>query len=99
MDGRVRARTARARVERLQELQQRLLDATQARWLGRRLEVLVERVGADGAEGRSFREGPDSDGVVRVPGLTTASAGDYVQVEVTAAEGPELLADPLAEAG
>jgi ribosomal protein S12 methylthiotransferase RimO len=99
MDGRVAARTARARVERLQELQQRLLDATQAGWRGRRLEVLVERVDADGAEGRSFREGPESDGVVRVPGLTTATAGDYVEVEVTAADGPELLAVAVAQAG
>jgi ribosomal protein S12 methylthiotransferase len=99
MDGRVAARTARSRVERLQELQQRLLDATQAGWLGRRLEILVERVDADGAEGRSFREGPESDGVVRVPALTTARAGDYAEVEVTGAVGAELLAVPVGEAG
>jgi len=92
LDGRVASRTARARVERLQELQERLLAETQARWIGRRLEILVERAGADGAEGRSFREGPESDGIVRVPGLATAGAGDYVEVEITEAEGPELLA-------
>jgi ribosomal protein S12 methylthiotransferase RimO len=94
LDGRVASRTARARVERLQELQERLLAEAQARWIGRRLEILVERVGADGAEGRSFREGPESDGIVRVPGIATATAGDYVEVEITAAEGPELLARP-----
>jgi ribosomal protein S12 methylthiotransferase len=92
LDGRVASRTARARVERLQELQERLLAETQARWIGRRLEILVERAGPDGAEGRSFREGPESDGIVRVPGLATAGAGDYVEVEITEAEGPELLA-------
>jgi MiaB/RimO family radical SAM methylthiotransferase len=92
LDGRVAPRTARARVERLQELQERLLAGTQAAWLGRRLEVLVERVDADGAEGRSFREGPESDGIVRVPTPTGAAVGDYVEVEVTAADGPELLA-------
>ena len=95
LDGRVPARTARARVERLQELQERLLAGTQASWLGRRLEVLVERVDGDGAEGRSFREGPESDGIVRVPALTGAAVGDYVEVEVTAADGAELLARPL----
>jgi ribosomal protein S12 methylthiotransferase len=94
LDGRVASRTARARVERLQELQERLLAEAQARWIGRRLEILVERVDADGAEGRSFREGPESDGIVRIPGIATATAGDYVAVEVTAAEGPELLARP-----
>jgi ribosomal protein S12 methylthiotransferase len=94
-DGRVAARTARARVERLQELQERLLAGTQATWLGRRLEILVERVDGDGGEGRSFREGPESDGIVRVPTLTGAAVGDYVEVEVTAADGPELLARPV----
>src|SRR6266540_1841848 len=86
---------ARVRVERLQELQERLLAGTQATWLGRRLEILVERVDGDGAEGRSFREGPESDGIVRVPTLTGAAVGDYVEVEVTAADGPELLARPV----
>jgi ribosomal protein S12 methylthiotransferase len=95
LDGRVPVCTARARVERLQELQERLLAGTQANWLGRRLEILVERVDGDGAEGRSFREGPESDGIVRVPALIGAAVGDYVQVEVTAADGAELLARPL----
>jgi ribosomal protein S12 methylthiotransferase len=98
-DGRVASHTARARVERLQELQERVLAEAQASWLGRRLEVLVERVDAAGAEGRSFREGPESDGAVRVPGLTTAGEGDYVEVEVTAADGAELLAVPVSAAG
>ena len=58
LDGRVPA-TARARVERVQELQDRLLAEAQQAWVGRRLEVLVERVDDDGAaEGRSFREAP-----------------------------------------
>jgi ribosomal protein S12 methylthiotransferase len=94
LDGRVRPATARARVERVQELQDRLLAETQAGWVGRRLEVLVERVEADGTgEGRSFREAPDSDGVVRVEGASRPlQVGEYVPVEVTAAQGPELQA-------
>lgn len=92
LDRRVAAVTARARTERLQELQDRVLAEVQAAWLGRRLEVLVERVDADGtAEGRSFREGVDSDGIVRIE-RAAARAGEYLQVEVVAAEGPELLA-------
>ncbi|HYT26575.1 MAG TPA: 30S ribosomal protein S12 methylthiotransferase RimO, partial [Actinomycetota bacterium] len=59
LDRQVPARTARARVERLTELQARVLDEVQAAWVGRRLEVLVDRVDRDGtAEGRSFREAP-----------------------------------------
>jgi ribosomal protein S12 methylthiotransferase len=92
LDRRVAARTARARVERVQELQERVVAEVQRAWVGRRLELLVERVDEDGtAEGRSFREGIDSDGVVRVERAAT-SPGDYLEVQVIAAEGAELLA-------
>jgi ribosomal protein S12 methylthiotransferase len=96
LDGRVPPATARARVERVQELQDRVLAEAQAAWVGRRLEVLVERVEPGGAaEGRSFREAPDADGVVRVERVpATLSVGEYLPVEVTAAQGPELLARP-----
>jgi ribosomal protein S12 methylthiotransferase len=96
LDGRVPPATARARVERVQELQDGLLADAQQAWVGRRLEVLVERVEGGGVgEGRSFREAPDSDGLVRVEGLPQAArAGDYLPVVVTAAQGPELLAQP-----
>jgi ribosomal protein S12 methylthiotransferase len=98
LDGRVPAATAGARVERVQELQDRLLAEAQEGWVGRRLEVLVERVDDDGtAEGRSFREAPDADGVVRVEGAAaprTIRVGEYLPVVVTAAQGPELLARP-----
>jgi ribosomal protein S12 methylthiotransferase len=94
LDGRVPAATARARVERLQELQDRVVAEVQAAWVGRRLEVLIERVEPDGTvEGRSFREGIDTDGIVRVEGVS-ARIGEYVEVEVVAAEGPELVARP-----
>jgi ribosomal protein S12 methylthiotransferase len=96
LDRRVASRTARARVERAQELQDRVLAEVQAAWIGRRLEVLVERVDdAATAEGRSFREGIDSDGIVRIE-QAAARPGDYLEVEVIAAEGPELLARPIA---
>jgi ribosomal protein S12 methylthiotransferase RimO len=95
LDGRVRSATTRDRVERVQELQDRVLAEAQAGWVGRRLEVLVERVEPGGAaEGRSFREAPDSDGVVRVEGAPQAKVGEYLPVVVTAAQGPELLARP-----
>ncbi|HET8788113.1 MAG TPA: 30S ribosomal protein S12 methylthiotransferase RimO, partial [Actinomycetes bacterium] len=95
LDGRVPAAAARDRVEQVQELQDRLLAEAQQAWVGRRLDVLVERVADDGVwEGRSFREAPDSDGVVRVEGAPEVTVGEYLPVMVTAAEGPELLARP-----
>ena len=93
LDGRVPPRSARARVERLQALQDRILGEVQAGWVGRELEVLVERVEDGTAEARSFREGVDCDGVVRVE-RCRARVGEYLRVEVTAAEGPELAARP-----
>ncbi|HSK36878.1 MAG TPA: MiaB/RimO family radical SAM methylthiotransferase, partial [Actinomycetota bacterium] len=94
LDSRVPVATARARVEQVQELQDRLLAEAQEAWVGRRLEVLVERVEGDGsAEGRSYREAPDADGAVRVEGATRPlRVGEYLPVEVTAAQGPELVA-------
>ncbi|MFL6273507.1 MAG: 30S ribosomal protein S12 methylthiotransferase RimO [Actinomycetes bacterium] len=93
LDGRVPEATAGARVERVQEVQDSLLATAQDAWVGRPLEVLVERVEDDGtAEGRSFREAPDADGVVRVADATAAEVGEYLPVVVTAAQGPELLA-------
>jgi ribosomal protein S12 methylthiotransferase len=93
LDGRVPPATARARVERVQEVQDCVLSDAQQRWVGRRLELLVERVEADGtAEGRSFREAPESDGLVRLEGAAAAKIGEYLAVEVTGAQGPELLA-------
>jgi ribosomal protein S12 methylthiotransferase len=93
LDGRVPEATARARVERVQEVQDRLLAEAQQAWVGRRLEVLVERVEEDGAaEGRSYREAPDADGAVRVEDAPGAEVGEYLPVVVTAAQGPELLA-------
>jgi ribosomal protein S12 methylthiotransferase len=96
LDGRVPAATARARVERAQGLQDSVLTEVQEAWVGRRLEVLVERVEAGGAaEGRSYREAPDADGVVRVESApATLAVGEYLPVVVTAAQGPELLARP-----
>ena len=94
LDRRVPPGIARARVERAQEVQDCMLTEAQQGWVGRRLEVLVERVEDDGtAEGRSFREAPESDGVVRVEEAPrSVRVGEYVAVEVTAAQGPELLA-------
>jgi ribosomal protein S12 methylthiotransferase len=93
LDGRVPPATARDRVERVQELQDRLLGEVQQAWVGRELEVLIERVDHDGtAEGRSFREAADSDGVVRVEHAQGLRPGEYLPVVVTAAQGPELLA-------
>jgi hypothetical protein len=73
----------------------RVLTEAQQAWVGRRLELLVERVEADGtAEGRSFREAPDVRRRGPGRGCRARAGGRVRAVEVTAAQGPELLARP-----
>ena len=70
---------------------------TNAAWIGQRLadvgwDCLRHTVVGDN-EGRSHREAPESDGAVRVEGVPgRVRVGQYLPVEVTAAQGPELLA-------
>jgi ribosomal protein S12 methylthiotransferase len=62
--------------------------------VGRAVDVLLD--GFDDASGtavgRTHREAPEIDGVVRVDGADFARPGAVVRVEVTAAFGPDLEA-------
>jgi hypothetical protein len=60
--------------------------------VGQTVEVLVDRVG----EGRSHREAPEIDGVVRVP--DDLGVGELVRLVVKGAEGPDLEAARVVEA-
>jgi len=51
--------------------------------------VLVDRTGV----GRSFREAPEIDGIVRVP--ARLEPGTFADVLVTGAAGPDLVAGPV----
>lgn len=73
-------------------------------FIGVDLSVLVERVGdeADGGVvvGRSHREGPESDGEVRLPRADAAAlaAGDLVAARVVDTDGVDLIAEPARRA-
>jgi ribosomal protein S12 methylthiotransferase len=81
--------------ERLGELRERQ-DAITARkrdeLIGSTVEALVDQPG----EARTFREAPEIDGIVVVP--SHLPAGEMVQVVVSAAEGPDLVAELPMEA-
>lgn len=78
--------------ERLGECSERQ-DAITARkrdgLIGATVEVLVDAPG----EGRTYREAPEIDGVVSVPG--DLAVGSFVTAQVTGADGPDLVADPV----
>jgi ribosomal protein S12 methylthiotransferase len=63
--------------------------------VGAPVDVLVDGVDDDTGDivGRTYREAPEIDGVVRIPG-TFARPGARVRARVTAAAGPDLVAVP-----
>lgn len=64
--------------------------------VGAELEVLVEGVDDDTGDaiGRTHREAPEIDGVVRLEGAS-ARSGSVVRGRATAALGPDLVATPI----
>ncbi|TMM13643.1 MAG: 30S ribosomal protein S12 methylthiotransferase RimO [Actinobacteria bacterium] len=92
LDGQVPPALVDERLVELSELQDGITASRRADLVGQTVEVLVDGVGA----GRSHREAPEIDGVVRVPG--DLHPGDLVELVVTGAEGPDLEASQLARA-
>lgn len=88
LDGQVDAGLARERLGELTELQDRITATRRDELVGRRISVLVDAPG----EARSHREAPEIDGIVEVP--RDLAPGSIVEVTVTAATGPDLVAAP-----
>jgi len=76
------------RLRECAELQDEITARRRAQLVGERVEVLVDEPGV----ARSFREAPDIDGVVHVPGAL--SVGDFHKVLVTGAAGPDVWGEP-----
>ena len=81
------------RLRECAEIQDALTARRRAGLVGSIVEVLVDAPGV----GRSHREAPEIDGVVRLP--LSLRPGSIVAVEVVAAEGPDLVAVPCDAAG
>jgi ribosomal protein S12 methylthiotransferase len=76
------------RLRECTELQDAITAAKRDALIGTTQRVLVDAPG----RGRTVREAPEIDGVVRVP--RDAGAGTFLDVEITGAEGPDLSATP-----
>ncbi len=85
------------RVARVGDLVEQLTAQRAEERIGEVVDVLVEELddGPDGAlaEGRAAHQGPDVDGVVRLPGAGL-TVGQFVRAEVVGSEGVDLLAVP-----
>jgi ribosomal protein S12 methylthiotransferase len=92
------ARVKKSRLYRLMSLQEDLSLSRQKLFVGRELDIVVDSVGGDGsAEGRSFREAHDVDGVVRVLGVPgEISPGVKIRAVMTGASKHDMEARFLA---
>jgi ribosomal protein S12 methylthiotransferase len=89
LDDEVPAGLVAERLVELSELQDRITAARRDELVGRTVEVLVDEPGV----GRTHREAPEIDGVVHLP--ESLAVGSLVEVEVVAALGPDLDAEPV----
>lgn len=89
LDGTVGAALVTERLGELTELQDAITARRRQALVGEKVEVLVDSPGV----GRSHREAPEIDGVVRVP--RWLPVGEKATVLVTGAEGPDLEAEAV----
>lgn len=90
----VPAKVMQDRKNRVMERQQSISQANNTRWIGKEIDVLVERLQGEGAVGRSFRDAPEIDGEVILANCSSAP-GTIVRVQVTGAGPYDLFGEPL----
>ncbi|HEV7888826.1 MAG TPA: 30S ribosomal protein S12 methylthiotransferase RimO [Acidimicrobiales bacterium] len=88
LDGEVPAGLVAERLGELTERQDQITAARRAALIGSTVEVLVDSAGI----GRSHREAPEIDGVIRVP--DSLPVGQFAKVSIVDSEGPDLEAVP-----
>ena len=100
LDGQVPREVAEERLNRLMAAQREVVAANLAPMAGARLRVLVEAVEGGRATARSEFQAPEVDGATRIADAPRAlKPGDFAEVEVTGAEGYDLLARVVAAGG
>ncbi len=97
LEGQLSFRVKRERYDQLMREQQKISLAKNQAWIGRPIEVLVEDARDGWMIGRSHRDAPEIDGLVILK--TEAQPGQFVTVNITAAEPYDLISDDLSEVG
>lgn len=92
LPGAVPEEVKQQRWERLMETQQEISAARLAAKVGRTLEVLVDRVDAEGAIARSWADAPEIDGNVYLNDAHGVQAGDLLRVSIEQADEYDLWA-------
>jgi len=98
LDRKVRAETRLRRLERVGGLAEQLTAQRAEDRVGDVVNVLVESVATDTAEGHADHQAPDVDGSTTLLG-TGFAVGDLVRARVVASGGVDLVARPLGAGG
>jgi ribosomal protein S12 methylthiotransferase RimO len=94
-DGKLDEDAVAERVEHLSGLADELTAQRAEERVGERVEVLLELLGEDGAEGRAACQGPEVDGSTTLTAVPVgARVGDMIEAVVVATEGVDLVARP-----
>ena len=99
LDGVVDAAVAAERLRECTDIQEPISQAARDGVVGQTVDVIVDAIESDDdghsvLVGRTHREAPEIDGVVRVAGAH-GRAGARIQVEITGAIGPDLMGVPI----
>jgi ribosomal protein S12 methylthiotransferase len=94
LDGTVDDAVVAERLRECSEVQDPITAAARDALVGTEVEVLVDATESGDAIGRTWREAPEIDGVVRIP-QAFARPGAVVTATVVEAVGPDLVADPV----
>ena len=98
MNGQVSEAVKQKRLKKLMVLQEEISLERQQLFEGRVMDVLVERIDREAsfAEGRSFREAPEVDGLVEIRGVgEKVKEGDIVKVRMTEAMPHDMVGEEL----
>ncbi len=96
MPHQTRKSTKESRLAELMELQEQISFERQQRFEGKTLRVLVEKTDGDYAEGRSYREAPEVDGIIEIINARGAlRAGDVINVKIKEALPHDLTGEEV----
>jgi ribosomal protein S12 methylthiotransferase len=93
-DGKLDEDTIAARLDRVTRLAEDVTSARAEARIGGTVEILVESLDGDTAEGRAAHQGPEVDGSTTLTGFPDDLAvGDLVTAEVVGSDGVDLIAE------
>lgn len=83
------------RFSMLMQQQQSISKARNRRWIGREMTLLIEETGLSGTFGRTVREAPDADGLVKIAPSYRHEPGQYIPIRITHADSYDLIGEEI----